>query len=315
MNAPNPATQHFRSTLPPDQAARWDEAMLQYEATARANAERWEGRVFTEAEWEDWKKSASGFMCSYQPGHHSSALFRRLLEGFQPLELPPPVAHSYPWYEVIEKPKVSGLMVAFEGERASAMTLSEHSRRRPSVEGAIGIVQINQSIWEVLERSGDQAIVTYGEWAGRGYRWKLSFEERDVDDVQARIFCYHDPSKHFIRTGDELWREATWRIEKQVEEERAVFEGRSLPQRGGKPLPAVFDEQTRSIIKARLDKRIARGHSAIPSRATIRRQIKACFEQYLRHSKNERPSWRIDADGRLKALQWELERIAPAESK
>jgi len=325
MNAPDFATEHFRKSLPADEAARWDDAIRQYDAVFRANVERWEGRAIPDAEWAEWKHSRSRWLHSYQPGHRSSALFKRLLEGKQALPLPPPMSFSYPWYSVIESPRSVNLMVAFEGERGSAMTLGEHARRRPQVEGAIGVVQINQSLWLLLERTGDEAIVTYGEWAGQGYRWRLAWVERDVDEVEPRILCHHEPSKAYIRTADELWREATFHVERQIEEERAVFEGRPLPsseasggseagdaKRVARPAKTpAMDEHMRSIIRTRLDQRIKRGYAPIPGKAAIRRRIKSFFDQYLQLRGDSRPMWKIDASGRLKSLQWELERLAP----
>lgn len=319
MNAPSidRATEYFRSTLTPEQNARWDDAMRAYDATYRGNISRWEGSELSDEEWASWKTSPRRFMNGYQPGHHSSALFRRLLEGGAPLAYPPPLSYSYPWYEAIESAKpLTNLCVAFEGERASAMTLAEHARKRPGVEGAIGIVQIQQHLWTLLSRDGDCAIVTYGEWAAAGYRWRLTFRERDVDEVECAILCHHDPKKGHVRTGDELWEEAKYHVHRRLAEDRAVVEGKPLPEsefpKGVTPgKVALPDAYLRDVIKARLDQRTARGLSALPTESTIRKRVKTMFQQYLHFKGEPRPSWRIDETGRLKALRWELERVSP----
>lgn len=308
--------EHYKASLPEEKRARWDAAMREYELVVRRNFERRRGAPFTDAEWA--VEAATGdlrFTGSYQPGHSKSALFARLLEGRPALPLPPPLAYSYPWYEAVEaEAPIDGVEVAFEGERASAMTLGEYLRSRPEVTGAIGVVQINQSMWSLLERTGDVAIVTYGEWAAAGYRWRISWVDLDVDQAPSYICCWHDRSKERIRTGDELWAESSWHVMKSIDAMRRVSQGLdpelSESDRASKSAAWLL-ESARATAQREIKRRTDRGWPAVPGESAIRKQIKTRFSEYLHGGDRQRPRYRIAADGRLRARMWRLERIAP----
>lgn len=215
--------------LTAEQLARWDDALAEYEQVFRGNATRALGRPLTDAEWVK-HKAGSFFTCSYQPGNRKSSLFRRLLDGRPPMPYPPPCAYSYPWYDVVENTSPIILnQVAFEGERGSAMTLAEHARGRP--QGGIGIVQISQTIWTLLERDGDSATVTYGEWSTIGARWQLSRVEIPQTQENGSICSWHDISKRWVTNRDELRAEAHFHVMKLVTDMAHVYAGVPLESR------------------------------------------------------------------------------------
>lgn len=293
------------------QSARWDQAIVEYDRVFRENAERQKGRAYSDEEWVQAREKF-GIFHSYQPGHSKSSLFRRLLNGEQALPFPPPCAYSYPWYEVVEsKAPIDGIWVAFEGERASAMTLAEHMRRKPQDPG-IGIVQIQQSVWTVLERVGDVAIVTYGEWAKAGARWRLSWVENLASETRGFICCWHDRSKRRISTRDELWAESEFHVMKGINDMRAVHAGEELQlDRDDSSTHAkMIIESRKEAATEKIQKRVSRGWPALPDRRAIRAMTEKFFNSYLQHKGDPRPSYRIDDQGRLIALQWRIERIS-----
>lgn len=297
--------------LTEEQSARWDHALVEYDRVFRANRERDRGHPFDDLEWVK-EREAIGVFHSYQPGHPKSALFRRLLDGEPALPFPPPCAYSYPWYEVVEsKQPITGVQVAFEGERGSAMTLGEHMRSRPKIPG-VGIVQIHQSIWTLLERADDMAIVTYGDWAASGARWRLSWIEIPASETRGFICCWHDRSKTRISTRNELWAESEFHVMKGVNDMRAVHAGEPLPHNKedqSAHAKMMLEGRVRSA-QDKIQKRLDRGWPALPDRRAIRAMIEKTFNSYLQQKDSPRPSFRVDADGRLLALQWQIERIA-----
>jgi len=77
-----------------------------------------------------------------------SALLRRLIDGKEPFEHPPPLNRSYPWYELMETGKATASDVREYGNATS-----------PPVK-----IGINSGMWLILDkRSDDEYIVTYRE--------------------------------------------------------------------------------------------------------------------------------------------------------
>jgi hypothetical protein len=78
-----------------------------------------------------------------------SALLHRMLEGKEPLPVPPPKSHSYPWYELIEE----GIGYPLEVWRPKSWDAC--FTPYPSI-------VIDQSPWKLIEELGeDEWIVTY----------------------------------------------------------------------------------------------------------------------------------------------------------
>ena len=77
-----------KDSLPPELLARWDHAVVEYD------------RVLNELYGDNETKK----MFFYNDLREKSALFWRLLNGKDPLPMPPPTRYSYPWYGIIEDP-------------------------------------------------------------------------------------------------------------------------------------------------------------------------------------------------------------------
>jgi hypothetical protein len=292
------------------QRSRWDQAMAEYDQVFRRNAERTIGRALTDAQWAAERGSpAFQLFRSYQPGHMKSALFRRLLDGKPALPFAPPCSFSYPWYEVIESDApIDDVQVAFAGECGLAMSLAEHGRKQTEVDGAIGVVQIQQAIWCVLEREGDDAIVTCGEWAAAGWRWRLRFIELPASE-NTGLYCTHDPGKAWLSTADDLRRECEHRTKLDVELLQAVAQGQPLPEHATKGWDETMHGLIRAQAQRRIDVRLAAGLSPVPGPASLRRRVRKLFKHYLHHSGDARPRYRIDAQGRIVKCVWRIERI------
>ncbi len=77
-----------KDDLPPELLARWDHAVAEYD------------RVLSDICGD----SETAKLFFYNATREKSALFWRLLNGKEPLPMPPPTSYSYPWYEIIEEP-------------------------------------------------------------------------------------------------------------------------------------------------------------------------------------------------------------------
>lgn len=77
-----------KDSLPPELLDRWDHAVSEYD------------RVLHEI----CGKSETKRLFFYNATREKSALFWRLLNGKEPLPMPPPTSFAYPWYEIVENP-------------------------------------------------------------------------------------------------------------------------------------------------------------------------------------------------------------------
>jgi len=97
-----------------------------------------------------------------------SALFRRMMEGKEPLPLPPPRSYSYPWYSLIEDG------YGYPGEVWKPTSWDKCFTDYPSI-------VIDQTPWKLLEELGeDDWIVTYQY--GRNDKTKFA-------DTKWHVYC------------------------------------------------------------------------------------------------------------------------------
>lgn len=75
-----------KESLPPELLSRWDSAVVEYDQVLQAIC----------------GNSETKRLFFYNATREKSALFWRLLNGKEPLPMPPPTRYSYPWYEIIE---------------------------------------------------------------------------------------------------------------------------------------------------------------------------------------------------------------------
>lgn len=149
---------------------------------------------------EDASKAQAGFNALFR-NHllEKSSLYNRLLTGRKPLIIPPPVSHSYPWYESVESSEPIGIV---EPADAADWSLKDNSN-----EGLL----IHQSFWRVLEQQDETTfIVTYEGWHQLGFTWKLWRENLPAEQATASLCCHHSKDKRLLITEDDLQHEAAY---------------------------------------------------------------------------------------------------------
>lgn len=299
------------------QRARWDAAMASYKRIIRANEERRLGRPITDAEWDQATRGPSLRFPGYQPGHPKSALFFRLLEGKSPLPYAPPCSFAMPWYDVVESElPMLGVHVSFPDEAAERKAISEISAKFPG-RSPMGVINIEQTPWEVLGRDGDAYIVSFGEWLDQGLRWRLSRVSIPATESAQFIVCHHDRSKTRITTHKELMAEAAFHINAEIATLTAYLEAQakgSASAAAGSPAPVSLDDMWRQQQERHaaemIQQRVSRGLEPLPSPGEVRALIKERAQQYLRNDASF-GGWRVDSDGNLHSECWELEALRP----
>lgn len=123
-----------KNLLPPELLARWDHAVAEYDRVLQGIC----------------GDNAACRLLRYNAIQEKSALFWRLLNGKDPLIVPPPTRYSYPWYEIIED---SGAHQVYDIGFSSygkplAKPLAEI--RGMSIEDSLSIEQCG---WQVLDRN------------------------------------------------------------------------------------------------------------------------------------------------------------------
>ena len=120
-----------------------------------------------------------------------SVLFKRLLEGHAPLPIAPPVSWGYPWYDAIESQGPWPVSISRRVESVDEFTcqsLDFNTAQR--FDG----LQINQSVWTLLERRGDTcALVSYKRWFSLGYTWLLQRHRVKASDSASAIVAANNP--------------------------------------------------------------------------------------------------------------------------
>lgn len=116
-----------------------------------------------------------------------SALLHRMLEGKEPLPIPPPTAHSYPWYDLIEN-EIGHPYEVWEGDDFIAKAFGDDL-----------VVVIDQTVWKLLEKLGEDSwIVTYSY--GRDEKRKLAESKWHVYTIGSRI-----PQRPEAPSSNKLW--------------------------------------------------------------------------------------------------------------
>lgn len=311
------------NNLSAEQKARWDQAIVKYNQVMRANEERKLGRTLTDEEWVAATQGDALHFPSYQPGHPKSALFFRLLEGKEPLPYAPPCAFSYPWYDTVEtRSAMVGVMVDFPKAEDEISLLAQLREKDPS-HPAIGIVWIEQTPWEILERAGDDLTISFGEWRVSGHRWKLSRVTVPATESAQSIVCHHDTSKATICNREDLLKESRYHvmldIESLRESQETLDRAPTMQEAGngaGKPASSMQEwtklfrmQHARKTIEAR----VGAGLPPIPVAAEIEQWVEERYAQYLA-SDGSFGRWIVDPQGLLHLECWELESIAPCKA-
>ncbi|MBM3105569.1 hypothetical protein IIE18_10500 [Pseudomonas sp. V1] len=125
-----------------------------------------------------------------------SALYQRLRDGKQPLVLPPPLNHSYPWYEVVETDRVFAPL----DEPCQFEPFDEYE-----TDSEVDAVLIEQTAWLVLERISDQEmIVTQPGWRELGFKWRYWFKPTPASESDVSLISHYSPGCGRITTSAQL---------------------------------------------------------------------------------------------------------------
>ncbi|HGY3910820.1 TPA: hypothetical protein ACNVX4_006395 [Pseudomonas aeruginosa] len=253
---------------------------------------------------EDVPQAQAGLNALYR-NHllEKSSLYNRLLNGGKPLIIPPPVSHSYPWYEAVENSEPIGVVEPADAEEWSE---KDGSRER---------LLIHQCFWDVLERQGEHTYtVTYGGWRQMGFTWKLWREDLPAEQATASLCCHHCKDKRFLITEDDLQHEAAYftkrwvtglidalTVGEPVESSPAKGTGLFL-DRGAYVERVRHREHMRALEE--LQARKAAGLPELPSEKEIAAKTVENMTSRLGDS------WFI-SDGLLYHRSWRIQRISP----
>ncbi|MDD2748053.1 MAG: hypothetical protein PHG39_10955 [Acidithiobacillus ferrooxidans] len=159
-----------KDSLPPELLARWDRAVSEYDRVLR--------EVCGDSETKD--------LFFYNAIREKSALFWRLLNGKEPLLMPPPTSYSYPWYEIIEEPGPH--QVGDIGFRAYGKPLGGELAALRGMDHEDHLF-INQCGWTVLShnaaaqemldalQSGDFTLADQNRLMAAGPEWIVQYRE------------------------------------------------------------------------------------------------------------------------------------------
>ncbi len=232
-----------------------------------------------------------------------SSLYGRLLKGAKPLVLPPPISHSYPWYEVVESSEPIDVM-----DPADAAQWAENDC------GSERLL-IHQSFWDVLEQQDETTfIVTYGNWHQLGFTWKLWRENLPAEQATATLCCYHNLEKKFLATEDDLRQEAEyfanlWR-NGLAEAMSATASADAPPQMGAglfKDRGAYEQRLRQRELQRALEELKSRKEAGLPEMPTDEELASRTQENIVSRLGDD---WFI-RDGLLYHRSWRLQRISP----
>ncbi|MBF3053159.1 hypothetical protein HKW90_01890 [Pseudomonas aeruginosa] len=258
-----------------------------------------------------WKRylevvTEAGGQANYLPA--KSALYKRLLEGKQPLVLPPPIACSYACYTIVESDKA---MAPLDGPFPLEAQLGGTK---------MDAVLIEQTPWCVVERiSALELIVSQPGWHELGFRWRYWHHPMRADESQACLIAHYAPGAGRITTSSQLDLECRH----HAEHWRAYIEIAISDMSDEVKLTAIdpgIEDQTdplryrmrRSAAHIRLAEaqkeaqtREGKGLPAVPTSAEVDSYAVRYRESLLAGTFEERDGW-LFVDG------WALQRIAPS---
>lgn len=115
---------------------------------------------------------------------YKSALFHRMMEGKDPLPVPPPRSYSYPWYSLIE----DGYGFPYEVWKEEQMF-------------GFPAIGIDQSIWKLEEELGDKDYIVR-------YFYGKANKETKESDTRWHVYCIgcRVPQSTQLSSSNFLWK-------------------------------------------------------------------------------------------------------------
>lgn len=244
-----------------------------------------------------------------EPNHilEKSSLYQRLKAGKQALAYPPPLAYSYPWYEVVE----SSTPLPIDEPAAWAFPEPHPDLQDPSEK-----VVIFQTLWSVVSRENGRLQLTYPGWRERGMRWEAWADWCTADQAGATLLCHHDPQKGILRTEEELDREcemhvARWvdalRVAATLDKESAISH---LTRSDADETPRASRFQ-RGVAEQRLDYAL----KELTERQQLGKPDLPTHEEVMAKQQHQKQSllgehWKVEG-GLLYRHSWWIQRVAP----
>lgn len=261
-----------------------------------------------------------------------SALLHRIAQGKKPLVIPPPLAMSYPWYDVIDTDGPWDVVIDVDTVD-EMVALGQRLLQAYEEDASQPVVIINQTLWPVVRRVSDTVVeVASDEWRARGFLWQLTLDVIPAAQSTRCILAHHDPSLGRITTLEQLRAEERWHVAQRLRHLQIAQDPEASAQaleqarqrdaeanaqfHGG--FASKFHEAT---VQSRLDagraeiaKRLQQGLSAIPEGEEVERLCEQGLQQYLSPGETKGFGWySVDEQGQLLLHAWRLHRISPAQ--
>lgn len=248
-----------------------------------------------------------------------SALLNRIASGLWPLVVPPPLAMSYPWYEVVESDKPIELWL--EAGNAKDLIKQGGMHSNAFAKGADAKrVLIEQSLWDVEQVIDDVTLdVTKPAWKDLGFVWRVSIDKILASDADQFMLSWHDPAIGRITTLAQLVKEKSWHINKCVNEMRTALSQQLTEIAMAEAIKKdevrsrfhqISLEQSLAANLAVVRSRLLVGKSEVPEAEEIEQMIQLDVEKTF--SKTNRWSWySAGAEGELYVHTWRIRRLLP----
>ncbi|MGE8065212.1 hypothetical protein [Pseudomonas sp. NPDC089569] len=231
-----------------------------------------------------------------------SSLYQRMKEGKDPLIIPPPLASSYPWHDVVESDHRHELF-------DEPWDVDWHST---------DAVLIRQDVWTVLTGKGTQEmLVTYPGWQELGFVWRVWGCTVAATETTASLVCWHRKDVQRLTTPELVQAEcdaraaewARW-LDNAVSLSEAEMVDLYLYEHSSKGLTAhsrfhqAAGRQKIDEYRKQLDMRLAGGLPGVPTPAEIAKYSERAMTSLLGKD------WKI-IDGQLMRQTWMMERVSP----
>lgn len=234
-----------------------------------------------------------------------SSLYQRLKEGKEPLVIPPPLAHSYPWHDVVESDDKHELF-----DEPHPWDVEWNARKS---------VLICQDVWIVISGYGTQEMmVTYPRWQELGFVWRVWGCSVPADETNASLVCWHRKDVPRLTTPELVRAECDARAN-----EWARWLGLAVVLTESQMLDLYIHQNARSGYTSHSRFHQAAGRQQIDA---YRKQLEIRLagdlpgaptaKEIAKYSQREEAillgkDWKI-IDGKLMRQTWMMKRVSPA---
>jgi hypothetical protein len=232
-----------------------------------------------------------------------SSLYQRMKEGKDPLIIPPPLASSYPWHDVVESDIKHELF-------DEPWDVDWHTGKA---------VLIRHDVWTVISGHGTQEMmVTYPRWQELGFVWRVWGCTVPASETKASLVCWHRKDVPRLTTPELVQAECDARASEwarwldnavSLSEAEMVDLYLYLHSSTGLTSHSRFHQaagrQKIDEYRKQLDMRLAGGLPGVPTAEEVAKYSDRLKAQLLGKD------WKI-IDGQLMRQTWMMERVSPA---